>query len=93
MSVRLTQHCFSFAELGLLRHQAGRQLFTRLQAQPWAMLLESASDTHPDSRFDIICADPLATVVTQGETTWITDASTANTTSSSDADPTAATDL
>lgn len=87
MSVRLTQHCFSFAELGLLRHQAGRQLFTRLQAQPWAMLLESASDTHPDSRFDIICADPLATVVTQGETTWITDASTANTTSSSDADP------
>ena len=54
MSVRLTQHCFSFAELGLLRHQAGRQLFTRLQAQPWAMLLESAAPEHPDSHFHLL---------------------------------------
>lgn len=37
-------------------------LFNNIAHQPWAMLLHSATRTHPDSRFDIVVADPLATV-------------------------------
>ncbi|MFC3914234.1 aminodeoxychorismate synthase component I [Pseudaeromonas sharmana] len=71
MSEQLTLHHFSFAELHLDGPAPARDLFARLQAQPWAMLLESASAQHPDSRFDIISADPVATVVTEGATTRI----------------------
>ncbi|WP_420066574.1 aminodeoxychorismate synthase component 1 [Salinivibrio kushneri] len=37
-------------------------LFDKIAHQPWAMLLHSATRTHPDSRFDILVADPVATV-------------------------------
>ncbi|WP_074213569.1 aminodeoxychorismate synthase component I [Salinivibrio sp. ES.052] len=37
-------------------------LFDRIAHQPWAMLLHSATRTHPDSRFDILVADPIATM-------------------------------
>ncbi len=46
-------------------------LFARIQARPWAMLLESGSAEHPDSRFHILSADPLATLQTRGEWTWV----------------------
>ena len=46
-------------------------LFTRLHHQPWAMLLESAGPQGADNRFDIITADPLATLQTEGPLTWI----------------------
>jgi para-aminobenzoate synthetase component I len=46
-------------------------LFARLQHQPWAILLESAGPQGADNRFDIISADPLATLETRGATTCL----------------------
>lgn len=45
--------------------------FEPLAGQPWAMILRSAAQDHPDNRFDILVADPLATLETYGETTRI----------------------
>ena len=47
------------------------ELFSSLSDIPWAMLLDSASDDHCDSRFDIICLDPIATLVTERDSTKI----------------------
>ncbi|HDO1310905.1 aminodeoxychorismate synthase, component I [Aeromonas veronii] len=47
------------------------QLFARLQHQPWTMLLESAGPLGADNDFDIITADPLATLETRGEVTTL----------------------
>ncbi|MBL0492867.1 aminodeoxychorismate synthase component I [Aeromonas veronii] len=47
------------------------QLFARLQHQPWAMLLESAGPLGSDNGFDIITADPLATLETRGQVTTL----------------------
>jgi len=68
----LTIKQFSFNELSLSSQGAGRQLFAPLAHQPWAMLLESASPEHPDSRYHILCAEPLATLQTRGAETHIT---------------------
>lgn len=46
-------------------------LFARLHHLPWAMLLESAGPLGADNRFDIITADPLATLQTEGALTRI----------------------
>ena len=46
-------------------------LFSRIQHQPWAMLLRSASETHIDSRFDILVANPVATLETIADNTRI----------------------
>lgn len=48
-----------------------KQFFTSIEQQPWAMLLRSASTTHMDSRFDILVANPFATLVTFGDETEI----------------------
>lgn len=45
--------------------------FEPLAGQPWAMILRSAAEDHPDNRYDILVADPLATLQTHGETTRI----------------------
>lgn len=45
------------------------RLFRPIAHLPWAMLLRSASKSHPDSRFDILVANPMATLVTKGEQT------------------------
>ncbi|MCF5897072.1 aminodeoxychorismate synthase component I [Aeromonas veronii] len=47
------------------------QLFARLQHQPWAMLLESAGPLGADNGFDVITADPLATLETRCEVTTL----------------------
>ncbi|MGY0613675.1 aminodeoxychorismate synthase component I [Vibrio sp. FJH11] len=47
------------------------RLFSRIQHQPWAMLLRSASETHIDSRFDILVANPVATIETIADNTHI----------------------
>jgi len=47
-------------------------LFQHFAHQPWAMLLDSADSQHPDSRFDIMVAQPVATLVTRGQITDIT---------------------
>ncbi|WP_158120613.1 aminodeoxychorismate synthase component 1 [Vibrio metoecus] len=48
-----------------------KQFFSKIEQQPWAMLLRSASTTHMDSRFDILVANPLATLTTFGNETEI----------------------
>ncbi|USH01305.1 aminodeoxychorismate synthase component I [Grimontia kaedaensis] len=40
-------------------------LFSRIESQPWAMLLQSAAEKHPDNRFDILVADPIATLCSE----------------------------
>jgi len=37
----------------------------------WSMLLRSASDNHPDSRYDILVAQPIATITTTNDSTII----------------------
>lgn len=46
-------------------------IFASIADQPWAMLLRSASETHPDSRYDILVAQPISTLVTRGSHTEI----------------------
>ncbi|MDN3613775.1 aminodeoxychorismate synthase component I [Vibrio gallaecicus] len=48
-----------------------KQLFSRIENLPWAMLLRSASESHIDSRFDILVAQPIATFETIGEKTTV----------------------
>lgn len=48
-----------------------RTFFSRLAGEPWAMLLDSAGEPGEDNRFDILVADPLATLETQGASTHI----------------------
>ena len=63
------------------------QLFERIAHQPWAMLLDSGqmlnqATGEPGSqygRYDIIVAEPFITLVTQGETTTITQESKSET--------------
>ena len=64
----------------LTYHHDSSLLFERIAHQPWAMLLDSgqmldANTGKPGSqygRYDIIVAEPFITLVTQGETTTIT---------------------
>ncbi|WP_448309558.1 aminodeoxychorismate synthase component 1 [Pantoea sp. PGP6] len=51
------------------------QRFAPIASLPWAILLSSANANHSDNRFDILTADPRATLVTRGDVTHITDAS------------------
>ena len=60
---------------------AAERYFAPLSAQPWAMLLHSGHAQHPHNRFDIVVAQPLMTLITQGETTLF------NNTDTSEADP------
>ncbi|ELS9253922.1 aminodeoxychorismate synthase component I [Vibrio parahaemolyticus] len=46
-------------------------IFSRIQHQPWAMLLRSASETHIDSRFDVLVANPIATLETIADSTQV----------------------
>lgn len=51
--------------------EALSELFGRVAHLPWAMLLSSGFADHPDSRFDIMVADPVATLETRGPLTRI----------------------
>lgn len=52
------------------------RLFAPFSHQPWAMLLHSGFADHQHNRFDIMVADPVATLITQGEETLITHSET-----------------
>ncbi|WP_130835198.1 aminodeoxychorismate synthase component 1 [[Erwinia] mediterraneensis] len=58
--------------------------FSRIAHLPWAMLLSSGAADHADNRFDILTADPRATLVTRGEITVV---STSDGVTESAADP------
>jgi len=47
------------------------QHFANIENQPWAMLLRSVCDQHPDNRFDILVANPVATITTTGDVSHI----------------------
>lgn len=51
--------------------QSAQSLFNYIADMPWAILLESASESHPDSRFDILSANPLVKLITKGHETKI----------------------
>lgn len=48
-------------------------LFEQFAAQPWSMLLDSADANHPNSRYQIMVAEPMATLISQQGTTVLTD--------------------
>ncbi|GIU26146.1 aminodeoxychorismate synthase component I [Shewanella schlegeliana] len=48
------------------------QVFDYFSAIPWSILLDSANADHIDARFDVICAEPVATIVTQAQSTIVT---------------------
>ena len=47
--------------------------FSTLSQHPWAMLLHSGHADHPHNRFDILVADPVATLVTRTQETVVKD--------------------
>ncbi|MCG3729079.1 aminodeoxychorismate synthase component 1 [Vibrio cincinnatiensis] len=47
------------------------QIFSKIEHLPWAMLLRSPSEQHPDSRFDILVANPIVTLTTLADKTEI----------------------
>ncbi|GGW71001.1 aminodeoxychorismate synthase component I [Alishewanella tabrizica] len=49
------------------------ELFEQFAAQPWSMLLDSAEANHPNSRYQIMVAEPAVTLVSQHGTTTLTD--------------------
>lgn len=56
----------SITTLALDYHpQLAHDLFAPIEMQPWSILLRSASTTHTDSRFDILTAAPIATLLTK----------------------------
>ena len=67
--------CKSHPELSIISlpysKNAALSWFAPLSGLPWAMILRSAAETHPDNRYDILVADPLATVESQHDTTNI----------------------
>lgn len=48
-----------------------KRLFSHIENLPWAMLLRSASESHVDSRYDILVAQPIATFETIGVKTTV----------------------
>ncbi|OAT24100.1 aminodeoxychorismate synthase component 1 [Buttiauxella gaviniae] len=50
---------------------AVQHTFKAIALQPWAMLLHSGFAEHPHNRFDILVAEPRATLVTRGAQTTI----------------------
>ncbi|PST94997.1 aminodeoxychorismate synthase component 1 [Photobacterium sp. NCIMB 13483] len=67
--------CKSHPELSIISlpysKDAALSWFTPLSGLPWAMILRSAAEAHPDNRYDILVADPLATIESQSDTTYI----------------------
>ncbi|UTV28709.1 aminodeoxychorismate synthase component I [Photobacterium atrarenae] len=67
--------CKSHPELSIeafeYTEQASLVWFAPLSGQPWAMILRSAAQDHPDNRYDILVADPLAILETRGDITRI----------------------
>ena len=62
------------------RRDALLDYFAPLSGKPWAMLLHSGFAEHPHNRFDILVAQPLATLETRGQETTICRAGVCETT-------------
>lgn len=53
------------------QQDAAQHYFDALSDDPWAMLLHSGFASHPHNRFDILVAQPRATLVTRGPQTTV----------------------
>ena len=64
---------FRSIQIKPLQYQStlAKQLFSHIESMPWAMLLRSASESHVDSRYDILVAQPVATFETIGAETTV----------------------
>ncbi len=51
--------------------QDSAALFANIAAQPWSVYLDSGSQSSRLGRFDVIAADPVCTLVTEGNTTTV----------------------
>ncbi|MCL1144531.1 aminodeoxychorismate synthase component I [Shewanella marinintestina] len=47
------------------------EVFALFEDTQWAILLDSANADHSDAKYDVICAEPIATIVTKLETTTV----------------------
>ncbi|GIU47375.1 aminodeoxychorismate synthase, component I [Shewanella sairae] len=47
------------------------EIFSAFADSQWAILLDSANADHCDARYDVICAEPIATLVTQNQSTIV----------------------
>jgi para-aminobenzoate synthetase component 1 len=66
-----TKHSVKVQPLKLAQSCSITAIFQHYEEQNWAMLLDSSDSGHPDARFDIIVANPIATVTTTGKNTHI----------------------
>ncbi len=58
--------------------------FSAIEHQPWSFLLRSSAQDHPNNRWDILVADPIATLETYGQKTIVTHPDGTQTTHESD---------
>lgn len=57
--------------LNLSNDYSMADIFCHFADKPWAMFLDSADSQHPDGRFDIVVADPIAKITTKGKTSKV----------------------
>jgi para-aminobenzoate synthetase component 1 len=57
--------------LNLPNHYAMADIFSHFADKPWAMFLDSADSQRQDGRFDIMVADPIATITTKGNVSHV----------------------
>lgn len=73
----MTQKQTTFHQNGLsiesypYSHGVAKHFFASIHQLPWSMLLRSAAEGHPNNRFDILVANPIARLMTHGDTTTI----------------------
>lgn len=67
--------------------QDSSTLFANIVNQPWSVFLDSGSQSNCLGRFDVLAADPVCTLVTEGKTTIITNITKPERCYQSDEDP------
>lgn len=74
MTHKITDSQLNGVSIQALPYSEGlaKQFFAAISKKPWAMLLRSAATGHPNNRYDILVANPIAHLSTHGETTRIT---------------------
>lgn len=61
----------TITELNAPKNHSMSRLFQHFADQEWAILLDSSDSVHIDGRYDVMVANPLATLITKGESTHI----------------------
>ena len=64
----MNNHAYSLivSPLDLPRQLSMADIFAHFADKPWAMFLDSADSQRQDGRFDIMVANPIATITTIG---------------------------